>query len=326
MKVTLDLDRLLQEGQITPEEHARFSELASRDTTSLALNILVAFGVIAVAGGALALLQSAEASIALGAVVGIAGIVLDRMEVERWRPLAIILLLIGALMFGGGVVALTEGSVVGFGLLFVAFGVSAFLANSGLLVSLSALALLATTGGATGYSHAAYWLGIEQPLLTIVVFGALSWFATKLVLPPDPEQLATIFSRTCLFIVNFGFWIGSLWGDPLAFLARDEGYVSYRPTVIPEWAFSVTWAVGLVAVGVWGARENRRWVVNLAAVFGAIHFYTQYFETLDASPGSVLGAGVVALAIAAGLLRYNKASASRSPDTASSPARTEGRR
>ena len=311
MKVTLDLDRLLQEGEITPEEHARFSELASRDTTSLALNILVAFGVVAVSGGALALLQSAEASIGLGALVGIAGIVLDRTEAERWRPLAIILLLIGALMFAGGVVALTEGSVMGFGLLFVAFGVSAFLANSGLLISLSALALLATTGGATGYSHAAYWLGIEQPLLTIVVFGALSAFAYALKLPPERKRLATIFSRTCLFIVNFGFWVGSLWGDPLRFFV--DGATRYSSPIIDEWVFSVTWAVGLVAVGIWGTRANRRWVVNVAAVFGAIHFYTQYFETLDASAGSVLGAGVVALAIAAGLFRYNKAAADR-PD------------
>ncbi|MEO0558578.1 MAG: hypothetical protein AAF170_10400 [Bacteroidota bacterium] len=305
MKVTLDLDRLLQEGQITPEEHARFSELASRDTASLALNILVAFGVVAVAGGALALLQSAEASIGLGAVTGIAGIVLDRSEAEKWRPLALILLLIGALMFGGGVVALTKGSVVGFGLLVVAFGVSAFLANSGLLVSLSALALLAASGGATGYSHAAYWLGIEQPLVTIVLFSALSFFAYKLVLPPDPRRVATIFSRTCLFIVNFGFWIGSLWGDPLHLFV--EGATRTSAPVIPEWVFAVVWAVGLVAVGVWGARENHRWVVNLAAVFGAIHFYTQYFETLEASPGSVLGAGLIALGIAAGLFRYNKA-------------------
>jgi len=314
MKVTLDLDRLLQEGQITPEEHARFSELASRDTASLALNILVAFGVVAVAGGALALLKSAEASIALGAVAGIAGIVLDRMEAERWRPLAIILLLIGALMFGGGVVALTEGSVVGFSLLCVAFGVSAVLANSGLLVSLSALALLAASGGATGYSHAAYWLGIEQPLLTIVLFSVLGFFAYALVLPPDRERLATIFSRTCLFIVNFGFWIGSLWGDPL--WNRSEAYSRYSDVMIEAWVFAVAWAIGLVAIGIWGARTNRRWVVNLAAIFGAIHFYTQYFETLDASAGSVLGAGVVALGIAAGLLRYNKAVAERTSEPA----------
>ena len=309
MKVTLDLDRLLEEGEITAEEHARFSALASRDTASLALNVLVAFGVIAVAGGAVALAASAIVSVGLGAAVGIAGIVLGRAEGSRWRPLAVILLLIGALMFGGGVVALTEGSVAGFALLCVAFGVSAVLAGSGLLASLSALALLAASGGATGYSHAAYFLGIEQPLLTVVLFGFLGIAAHQLAraLPLDTARLATIFSRTCLFIVNMGFWIGSLWGDPLTF-SRDALGV-YGRAVVPDWLFAIVWAAGLVAAGVWATRHNLRWVVNLVAVFGSIHFYTQYFENLGASPATVLAAGVVALALAASMLRYNQRAA-----------------
>jgi len=42
------------------------------------------------------------------------------------------------------------------------------------------------------------------------------------------------------------------------------------------------------------------------AVFGAIHFYTQYFERLGASPGSILFAGLAALGIAFAIFRYNK--------------------
>ena len=314
MKVTLDLDRLLEEGLITREEHSRLAGLASRDTASLALNVLVAFGVTAVAGGALALLQSAEASVLLGAVVGIAGVYLDRAR-TTWRPLAVVLLLVGALTFGGGVVALTDGSAAGSALLCVAFGVGAVLAGSGLLASLSALALLAASGGATDYSHAAYFLGIEQPSLTVVLFGALSFAAYRAapLLPPDSRRLATIFSRTCLFIVNLGFWIGSLWGDALG--ARSDGdALATRAIVVPEWLFAVVWAIGLVAVGVWATRKNLRWVVNLVAVFAAIHFYTQYFENLGASPGTVLAAGVVALGIAAALLRYNKTASVETPE------------
>ena len=37
MKVTLDLDRLLEEGLITREEHSRLAGLASQDAVSLAL-------------------------------------------------------------------------------------------------------------------------------------------------------------------------------------------------------------------------------------------------------------------------------------------------
>ena len=51
----------------------------------------------------------------------------------------------------------------------------------------------------------------------------------------------------------------------------------------------------MLAVGIWGARENRRWVVNLAAVFGGIHFYTQWFAILGANALSVLGGGALIL-------------------------------
>jgi hypothetical protein len=40
--------------------------------------------------------------------------------------------------------------------------------------------------------------------------------------------------------------------------------------------------------------------------FGAIHFYTQYFERLGAPPGTILVAGIVALGIALAIVRYSK--------------------
>jgi hypothetical protein len=70
--------------------------------------------------------------------------------------------------------------------------------------------------------------------------------------------------------------------------------------------FVVGWTAGLVATGVWAVRNDKLWVVNLLAVFGAIHFYTQYFERLGASPGSVLIAGLVALGMALAIVRYNQ--------------------
>jgi hypothetical protein len=88
---------------------------------------------------------------------------------------------------------------------------------------------------------------------------------------------------------------------------------------VPDWAFGLAWAATLIGAGVWAARENRRWVVNLIAVFGAIHFYTQYFERLGASPGTILTAGLVAIGIALALVRYNRTDAlSRPPAPATS--------
>jgi hypothetical protein len=150
-------------------------------------------------------------------------------------------------------------------------------------------------------------LAIRQPTVTVCLFSLLglgSYHLSKL-LPFDYQRLAIVFARTSLFVVNLGFWVGSLWGDPL-WHQRDVW--SYRSgEVIPDWVFVISWAVGLIATGIWAARSNKRWVVNLLAVFGAIHFYTQYFEMLGASPGSILMAGLAALGIAFVIVRYNKA-------------------
>ncbi len=55
-----------------------------------------------------------------------------------------------------------------------------------------------------------------------------------------------------------------------------------------------------------GAVTNRRGAVNMAATFAGIHFYTQWFERLKASPEAVMIAGVIAVAIAFALWRYNQ--------------------
>jgi hypothetical protein len=48
MKVTLDLSKLLEERKLTQAEAERLRALAAHDTGSLAINVLVGFGVIAV--------------------------------------------------------------------------------------------------------------------------------------------------------------------------------------------------------------------------------------------------------------------------------------
>jgi hypothetical protein len=48
-------------------------------------------------------------------------------------------------------------------------------------------------------------------------------------------------------------------------------------------------------------QHNRRWVLNTVAVFAGIHFYTQWFENLETTPGTVPVAGLIALGFAFGL-------------------------
>jgi hypothetical protein len=299
MKVTLDLTKLLEDGRITRHEYDRLQQLGAAGTGSLAFNILLGFGVIAVSAGALALVPNALTGIVLGTIILSAGLGLYAAHVAQWELFAHICVLIGALGLAAGVVIEAEGAVWAFVAITVGFALTGLLARSGLLVVLAVLAVSASIGARTGYMHAAYFIGVEEPTLTIMAFGilALACYLVSLVLPSAFERLALQAARTSLILVNFGFWVGSLWGD------QSEG-LGIR---LDDGVFVVLWAAGLIAVGIWGARQNRRWVVNCAALFGAIHFYTQWFERLGANPLSVLVAGILALAIAIGIWRFNRA-------------------
>ena len=131
-----------------------------------------------------------------------------------------------------------------------------------------------------------------------MLFGAVAFgtFHLSKSLSAAYERLAIIASRTSVFLVNFGFWVGSLWGDNIAKSGQR----------IDDSVFAVGWALGLIVLAVWATHRNRRWVVNVAAVFGAIHFYTQWFEYLGPRPASVLIGGLVALAFALGLRHFNQ--------------------
>ena len=298
MKVTLDLDKLLADGSINQAEYDKLCRFSAQGTSQLSYNILVGFGVIAVSGAALALVPSALTALVLGLLIGAAGISLLKQRLEQWRVLGNICLLLGALLFGGAVIALDEGSIPSLALISLAFAGAGIVARSALLIVLSVLVLASILGASTGYESATYSLGMRKPALTIAVFIPFSLAAYQLSrrLPPEYAPLGINAARTGVFLVNFGFWIGSLWGDVLG----QEG------PRIPDWCFGLLWAGLLAVAGVWAWRQNRRWLVNIVATFGAFHFYTQWFERLGASPWTVMLAGLIALGIAIGLKVLNR--------------------
>jgi hypothetical protein len=297
MKVTIDLDKLLEEGKISQAEHDKFTQFSARGTAALAFNILVGFGVIAVSGATLALLPTPTTAIALGLVICAAGIALVYARYEQWMVLANICVVVGALLFGGGIIKAGEGSIGSFLLVAAAFAGAGVLARSWLLTVLAVFALSSCLGARTGYLHATYFLGIQEPTLTVLLFTIFSIGTYQLSkrLAADYQGIAIAASRTGVFLVNFGFWIGSLWGD------RKQG----GEIVIADWVFAGLWAIALIAAGVWAWKRNRRWLVNVVAVFGGIHFYTQWFERLGASAETVLIAGLLALGFAIGLRALN---------------------
>jgi hypothetical protein len=59
MKITFDISRLVEEGKLTRQEADKLTALAAHDTGSLGINILIGFGVVAIAAGAVALVYGA---------------------------------------------------------------------------------------------------------------------------------------------------------------------------------------------------------------------------------------------------------------------------
>ncbi len=310
MKITLDLSKLVEDGRLTPAEAESLKALAAHETGSLGINILIAFGVVAVAAGTVALVPTPLTALALGAAVFAAGLAIVLRDLRPWRVLGQICLVIGALLFCGGVIAQGEGAFGSMLIVTAVLAVAAVAARSSLLTALAVLAASACLGARTGYEHASYSLAIFEPTLTIVLFSglALAAYMASLRLPADYERIALMAARTSVVLVNFGFWVGSLWGDPLALLRGidDSTYVRLTNIIVPPWVFSAGWAVALIAAGAWAAKVNRRWLVNTAAAFGAIHFYTQWFETLGATPASVLLGGLAMLGIALALWSFNR--------------------
>ncbi|MBK8008215.1 MAG: hypothetical protein IPK23_07110 [Rhizobiales bacterium] len=308
MKVVLDLSQLLEDGEITQAEADKLKRLSVKSTGSLAFNILIGFGVIAVAIGTIALIPDALTGIILGAIVLGFGLVLLHYSRLEWGVLGNICVILGGLGLGGGVVYMTEGSVWAFLGGAIGFAIAGVIARSGLLIALSVLALSSVLGARTGYFHASYFLGIKEPTLTIIAFSliTLACYQVSLMAGAAYERLALMAARVSILLVNFGFWIGSLWGDRLEQLTGVLGHTKENVLTIPRLYFVIGWALALVAFAVWAMRNDRRWVVNVCAVFGAIHFYTQFFERLGPNPFAILLGGVSALGIAIAIWQFNK--------------------
>ena len=294
MRVTLDLTELVGRGALSADEAERLKGLAIRDGAALGSNIFFAFGAVTVALGVGILMPTPETAVLFGLLFFGTGLALRLGRIERWMVFAQIAMVVGALGVVGGVAILTEAQLEVQVMLAVALAGAAVAARSGLLAAFAVLMFAAALGSGTTYWFGTYGFWVSRPALTIFVLGALTLglYIWSLRLPHDYERLAIIGARTAILMMNGAFLVGSLFGDGDFKLDRM--------------VFVVGWALALVAVGVWGAMANRRWVVNTAAVFGALHFYTQWFEMLGPSPFSILGGGLLLIGFGLALRAFNR--------------------
>ncbi|RBP04180.1 hypothetical protein DFR50_14053 [Roseiarcus fermentans] len=307
MKYLIDIDDLERQGVLKPDVAATLRDRAGESVVSSAINVVLGFGAIAVAAGVIALFPSGWLATAIGAgFVAAACAVMGRAS-GSWGQLAGIWMVVGALTLSVSVGILIDRPLWSAAAAATILSAAAVLSRSHLLTALAPLALAAVIGASAGYWDACYEVAVREPAVTIALFALLAlagWQAAR-VLPPPACDLALTLARMSVILVNVGFWVGSLCGDSPGQLWRGPEPAGRLDPQIPAVAFAAAWAVALVVAGWWGARSGRRFMVNAAATFGAINFYSQWFERLGANPLTVLGGGLVAIAVGSALLRYN---------------------
>jgi hypothetical protein len=324
MKLLVDVSRLEAEGRVTAEQAAEIRRIAAAETSALAINLLCTIGVGAIVGGVIALELGTLVMAVLGVGLAAGGLVLKRYKAAEFGFLGGALVLIGALLHCGAVLMEWRGSAPAFGYVTAVFLALGIFLRQSLLVALAVFSIAALLGSSTGYWHAAYALWVQEATFTIAVFGVLAGVAYAISRRVDAsyQRLARVFGLLSIIWINFGFWVGSLWGDrpgsswveadllygPAYAADRYERLQQWyeRALFIPEDVFSIVWAAGLLGLGAWAAVRNQRAVVNAVATFAAIHFYTQWFERLEASPEMVIAGGALAVAVAFLLWRYNR--------------------
>ena len=298
MKIVLNIKELLEEGQIDQVEYDKLLLLSKRQTTSLTFNLLVGLGIVAASIGAIALMPSPYSCFVFGLLVCAVGIFIKINARDQWSVLSIICLMSGLLMSSAAIIWLEEHmfhviTYRSISIVIFILGFSSYFLKSNLLVAISVLNLSTLLGSGVGYEFASYFIWLEYPLLTIVAFSilAICFYSFSKKVGADNEKLLITGSRVSIFLVNLGFWIGSLGGD----IWLESPHI-----------FSLAWALAIFGIGFWAWKENRVWLINVLGVFGSIHFYTQWFQTLGAEPLSLFLGGVIAIGIAILFKMLNK--------------------
>ena len=307
MKVLIDVDDLVRRGVLTPELAAALRNSAGRDVSSSAINLVLGFGAVAVAAGLLALVQSTQLAAALGLAFLAGGYFARAASLSRWGLLGGVWMVFGALALAVSIAALLDRPLGGWLAAVAILFCVGLIAESRLLMAVAPIALAAAIGGSARYWHACYEIAVREPTLTTALFSLFAFGAWRVALaaPARYSGLALTFARASVVLVNFGFWVGSLWGDTPGRLWGGGEVLDWTEPRFPAVVFAVAWAVVLLAAGAWGARNGRRFMVNAAATFGAINFYTQWFERLGLDPLTVIGGGLAAIGAGHALWRYN---------------------
>ena len=319
MRISLDIDKLLEQGKIDRIEYKKLKDFALNDALGWPINVTISFGIAAVVLAVFSILPGGTGTVLMmGLLLGSGGSYIHYKIGNSMELLATILISMGTLVTSYGILQLTKMSLFGHLFVLLLCGLGGIVSKRKPLLVIATLELSQTVGVCLSYWHASYGLTIRQPFLTVVLFNLVGWHAYFLALRLNWEYqpLALTVARTSFFLVNVGFWVGSLWGDDLQYLnlapkRTDQDYSELYcwevgcGRLLPRWFFALAWAAALAMIAAWGTINHSAFVLNAACTFASIHFYTQYFERFHADPLSLLGAGVVALGGCITLAHWN---------------------
>lgn len=333
-RVTLDLDRLVSDGEIAAPLAARLATLATPSRAGATLvGLLYIVGALGLAAGVVLLEPTATTGLLLAlAALGGAGLVRGSGRA------ALDVLVLG--LATSGALGLAGWFAVEFGetasmLQVSSFGTAVVLAvalafRSCFLAALVPLGIGAMLGSGTAYGHAAYYVWVEEPAIAAAAFAVLT--ATLYAALPRLARLARatwadmarVAARMSLVLANVGLWIGSLWGSHVGVRlwgpvrAEGEDWATFHDRAeafreaalhVPEAAFTILWLALAVALVPLGRRLGDRFVINAGATFVGLNLYTQLFETLQDDPWSLVIAGAATLAGAVALANRDRLTA-----------------
>lgn len=321
--VRLNLPALVGAGKVTAEEASRLAALATTgDWRRLFANLFLIFGALLTVAGILALAPSTHIGLALAAFALIGGSALHLHRSEHWWLLGRAAILMGILGLSGWIgIVLSDmpkpWPVATWPLITGVLTIGAIAYRDAFLAALAPVALGYALGGGTGYWFASYALFVEEPVVTTLVFSGLT-MATNFMRWKSQGTMSTIAlvaGRVSFIIMNFGLWVGSLWGDRpgSAWWDHAQPWEDLRAQMnstlfIPAEPFALVWCgISLVTIYL-GTRLGHRFIANASLVFLAINLYTQFHEVLVASPWGLVAGGLMLIALAIAIIRFQRPS------------------
>lgn len=205
--------------------------------------------------------------------------------------------------------------------------------NVRLVSALAILPFAQMLDSGTGYFHAAYVFYSPESTFSILqmalLIGGCLWAMARY--PERISRHAQTLAVLAFVVANLCALVGSLWGDipgntywrpsyqefqdmPEVFLNRWGSdnfmavFAAYQDAAfeISENTYSVLWAVALALCLYWASHKNLRGLFNATLTFGAIHAYTQMFESFADEPLAYVIGGFAAIPLAWGMWRLNQ--------------------